>query len=330
MVKGYVEAVAAERRPRGSMGLAVVAALLMFFAWLSYYVALEPIPLASEGYQNAVRASRFGAMGWALFYAMLSLWVVAKTARGLFALPAAKGLGRWFSRARIGANAVLLYLLSTGSCEPVASPYGYSDDRWVLGGAAGLVWLLFAVDLVPLVRKALASLGARASVFAFQRSTVGGVEEGAVRIEGNIVLGERSVSGGSRPGKLIYRHETSDSGEVSMELANFLLEADGHRLFVDAIANRTIVVPAIAGQTEIGEGDRVEIWGQVSRSKDAYRGQPSRISAGKGRLYVFQGSRSLNRRLVQAAGVELAASASLLAVGVTFVFYLFDLYLFLI
>ncbi len=331
MVKGYVEAVAAERTPRVSLGLLLVAALLMLFAWFSYYAALEPIPYqASEGYKTAVRASRFGSMGWALFYAMLSLYLVAKTARGLFALPAAKGFGSGFSKMRIGANCVLLYLLSIGSCEPGASANGYSDERWMLGGAAALVWLLFAVDLVPLVRKALASLRARASAFSFQRSTVGGVETGAVRIEGVVALGERTVQGGHRPGKLVYRHEISDEGEVSIEVSDFLLESGGHRLFVDTVVDKTIVVPAEAWQTEIGEGDRVEVWGQVSRPEQAYRGQPSRIGAGDGRLYVFQGGRSLNRRLVQAAAVELAASASFLAIGVTFVFYVFDLYLVLI
>jgi hypothetical protein len=54
------------------------------------------------------------------------------------------------------------------------------------------------------------------------------------------------------------------------------------------------------------------------------------MSPGKGRLYVFQGSRSLNRRLTFAGLFELLASASYLAVGIGFVFFVFDLYLFLI
>ena len=51
------------------------------------------------------------------------------------------------------------------------------------------------------------------------------------------------------------------------------------------------------------------------------------MSPGEGRMYIFQGDRKLNRRLVQAAGFELLASASFLTAGVFFLFFIFDLYL---
>jgi len=109
-----------------------------------------------------------------------------------------------------------------------------------------------------------------------------------------------------------------------------LLEAGGDRLFVDVVPATTIVVRADRVATNLGVGDRVEVWGKVTRSSDAYRGQPARLSAGDGRLYIFEGGRTLNRRLMLAAVVEFTAAVALVLVGVTFGFFVFDRYLFLI
>ncbi len=331
MAKGYVEAVVARGRPRFSTAVFIGASLLLLLAWVSYYRALEPIPwFATEGYKKAVRASRFGSMGWALFYAMLGLWLYAKTTRGLFGLPSTKGLGSVFRSIRLVCNCILLALLSVGSCEPGASTQGYSDDRWLLGGAAGLVWLLFAADLVPLVRNAAVSLRVRASSLRFRQSTIDGSEVGAVRLEGVVAAGERTVDG-----DVVYRHVVDEEGHVQANLANFVLESRGARVFVDTVAKRTLVVPAetfkdTGGETAIAVGDTVEVWGELTRAGGAYRGQPSRITAGSGRLYIFQGSRQFGRRLMRAALIEVLASAAFVSVGIAYVFYIFDLYLFLI
>jgi hypothetical protein len=81
--------------------------------------------------------------------------------------------------------------------------------------------------------------------------------------------------------------------------------------------------------TNLREGDQVEVWGEVTRSTDAYRGHPARMSPGKkSMMYIFQGGRKLNRRLAIAAAVELAISASFLVIGAFFGFYVLDIYLF--
>ncbi len=330
-MKGYVQAVAVARRSRTSWLGFGAGLLLLFFAWLSYYAALEPIPEATEGYQRAVRAARFASMGWALFYAMLAAWLVAKISRSLFRLPSATAASKWLVKIRYVAMAALLFALSVGSSEPVANPAAnYSDDRWVLGTAAGLVWLLFAIELIPMLRRAVVSLRSRVSSLRFKHSTVGGSETGLVRIEGTIAVGEHAVSGGSRPGELVYRHYLEADETDTIECTGFLLESRGKRLFVDVIPDKTIVVPEQRFLSELGAGDRVEVWGEVTRSDDIYRGQPSRMSAGDGHMFVFEGGRTLNRRLALAAAVELIAASSFLLVGATFAFFIFDLYLFLI
>ncbi len=330
-MKGYVQAVAVERRSPTSWLAFGAGLLLLLFAWLSYYAALEPIPEATEGYQRAVRATRFASMGWALFYAMLAAWLVAKVARNLFRLPSAVAGAAWLVKVRYVAIAALLFALSVGSSEPVANPEAnYSDGRWMLGTAAGLVWLLFAIELIPMLRRAVVSLRSRVSSLRFKPSTVGGRESGQVRIEGTIAVGEQALPGGSRPGELVYRHYL-DADEIDViECSGFLLESRGERLFVDVIPDKTIVVPEQSFLAELGAGDRVEVWGEVLRSDAVYRGQPSRMSAGDGRMFIFEGGKTLNRRLVLAAAVELVAASSFLLVGLTYVFFVFDLYLFLI
>ncbi len=118
------------------------------------------------------------------------------------------------------------------------------------------------------------------------------------------------------------------------EHRSFLLEADGRRLFVDTDPARTIVVPGdknfSEGGLRVSVGDTVEVWGEVARSEGAYRGQPARLSAGEGNLYIFPGRNTLRERLLRAALVEVAASVAFLGLGVTFVFFVFDLYIFLI
>jgi hypothetical protein len=327
----YVGSVAADRPSRSRFALLLLALGLLFFAWLTYYSALEPVlDWPSEGWQKVERGRRFARMGWALFFAMMGLWLMARSVRSWLGLPPMTWAGaRWFVALRALVTTVLLFILTVRLRETIASP-SYEDHRALLGSIAGVVWILFAVDLVPLVRRGIVSLRARVSALAFKRSSVGGPESGRVRIEGTIALGERSLKGAYRPSRCVYRHALDGDGHSVIDLVPFLLESEGHRLFVDLIPERTLVVPEHARITEIGEGDKVEVWGDVTRPSDVFRGQPSRMSPGSGRLYVFQGSRSLNRRLTVAAIFELLASASYLAVGVSFVFFVFDLYLFLI
>lgn len=328
MVKDYVESVAADRPSKAPGVLLLVSLLLLLFAWLTYYSALEPITLhASDGWKQVERGRRFARMGYALFFAMMGLWLMARTARSWFGLPPAnRSWPSWFLWARGVVTFVLLTVLLGGLMETIASP-SYEDNRPRMGIAAGVVWFLFALDLVPLVRRSIASLRARVSALGFKRSSVGGGESGRVRIEGTIAEGDRALSG--TDGK-VYRHYLDEEGHSQIDMVPFVLEADGHRLFVDVVPAQTLVVPENHFITSIGVGNKVEVWGDVTRSDDAFRGQPSRMSPGSGRLYVFQGSRVLNRRLTFAAAFELLASASYFAVGVGFVFFVFDLYLFLV
>jgi heme exporter protein D len=328
MAKNYIESVAVDRKALSSITSLLIPLFLFLFSWLCYYSALEPLPEASEAYLSAARATRYARMGWSLFFAMIGLWFVATRVRQFFAIPAAtRAGGKVFTIARNLLVAVLLYILISDLGAPIASPYGYSDDRLVMGAAAGLVWLTFAVDLIPLVFRAVLALKARASALAFRRSKVGGSESGAVRIEGTIALAERGIDKSDD----VYRHQ-EEEGQSIIDLVPFVLESDGQRLFVDIISDKTVVVPKFSpyessGYRRLKVGDKVEVWGEVKRPEDAYRGQPSRMSPGEGRMYVFQGDRKLNRRLVQAAGIELLASASFLTAGVFFLFFIFDLYL---
>lgn len=346
-MRKYIEIVASNRSPKWNWGVVFASAMLLLFAWLFYYSALEPIPNASEGYQQAARASRFAHMGWALFFALLGLWQGAKHVRSLFGLPTVSRIVLrrfiWIRNILIG---LLLFILLSGLGGPVATTEARSDERWVMGLAAGLVWLMLAIDLIPLVRIALRSLRARVSGLRYKYSTVDGHETGAVRIWGTV-----APSPGTFADDLVYLHETPDSGGLRFgnsslgtielrynaktsddvfKMTSFLLESDGHRLSVDVVDGKTVFATSNSQREAIAVGDEVEVWGHITRPTDAFRGQLPTMSPGDGRLYVFAGDRKLNRRLLLAAIVELLAAGSLVLVGVFYLFFAFDLYLFMI
>lgn len=292
------------------------AAMAGYFAVVVFIhrIAFAPELVGSAVYRAGEWAGRIGGMAWAAVLACVAGWLLGACLRRALGIPVARRrLPPALQVVRVVAAGGILLRMCTwemlGGHGARFAGIDMSPESALIHGL--ILCALVGFELPGLVARGVRCLRARVPSLRARRASLDALpERGRVRVAG--VVGAEGLAGG-----VAYcRGWDAGAERVEIEGRPFQLEAGGHRVWVDLDPGRAVVDAPVSPESgdgarmELRAGSRVEVVGELVEAMDgAYRGGVRRVHAGAGVLYVLGGAGALNRRLLVAGLVELAAAA---------------------
>jgi hypothetical protein len=257
------------------------------------------LEVGTTAWRRGYAASLASELALGMIVAAVALWLYGTSVRAALGLTRGRSTFRtsgWWTLRGLVLLVCVTVLGAHAASELVAKG---GETRTLVCSA--LVWLVIAVDGIPMIRDARAALRARRRLSGVPFAPLDALPpSGVVHISGRVA------------GK--------DEDEDVLS-GSFIVQERGRRIEV-VVAPEALVVESTGHGWEapVRAGDLVHVIGELDAAGAgaAYRSGVRHLSAHQGRLYVLRGPASLARRLLLTACVEIASAALLLGLGVAF------------